>query len=219
MSKRLIAGILCSAIGLIGASGFAFADSIGGLECNIIGPIGLDPIGDRDGHLLRSYDYSCVGVDGLFKGAVSTGLSVSEMDGPQVTFLLGAGVVRTAGGLAVGQMLDGTGATVMQEGRPARATLSGKVMFKFASGTLAALSGKTVKSTAKPIGFNRFELEYGTEIEPGITALAHKPRDHVAFAENPCLPNLKTSEASDEVRGNSEGRRRDGKSDGGAGEV
>ena len=50
MSKRLIASILYSAIGLIGASGFAFADSIGRLECNIVGPVGLEPIGDRDGH-------------------------------------------------------------------------------------------------------------------------------------------------------------------------
>ena len=161
MSMRLIVSILFSAFGLIGTSGLALADTIGRLECNIIGPIGLEPIGDRDGHLLRSYDYSCVGVDGLFKGAVSTGISVSEMNGPQVTFLLGAGVLRTAGGLAVGQMLEGTGSTVMQEGKPARGTLTGKVIFKFASGTLASVSGKTVKSTAKPIGFNRFELEFG----------------------------------------------------------
>ena len=70
-------------------------------------------------------------------------------------------VHRTAGGLAVGQALDGTGSTVMEEGKPARATVSGKMIFKFASGKLAALSGKTFKWAVKPIGFNRFELEYG----------------------------------------------------------
>jgi hypothetical protein len=63
MSKRLVASLLFSAFGLIGASGFALADTIVRYECNIIGPQGLEPIGDRDGHLLRSFDYSCVGVN------------------------------------------------------------------------------------------------------------------------------------------------------------
>jgi hypothetical protein len=35
------------------------------------------------------------------------------------------------------------------------------MIFKFATGKLAALSGKTLKWAAKPIGYNRFELEYG----------------------------------------------------------
>jgi len=161
MSKYLIASILASAFGLIGTSGFAQADSLGRYECNIIGPIGLDPIGDRDGHQLRSYDYSCAGVDGIFKGAVLTAVSVSEMDGSRVTYHLAGGVHRIAGGLAVGETLEGTGSTVAQEGSPARATASGRMIFKFASGKLAALSGKTFKFTAKPIGFNRFEMDYG----------------------------------------------------------
>jgi hypothetical protein len=160
MRKFLIASILASAFGLVGASGLAHADSLGRYECNIIGPIGLDPIGDRDGHLLRSYDYSCAGIDGIFKGAVLTGVSVGEMDGSRMTFHLAGGVHRVAGGLAVGETLEGTGSTVTQEG-PARVTASGTMIFKFASGKLAALSGKTFKWTAKPIGFNRYEMEYG----------------------------------------------------------
>ncbi len=160
MTKRVIASILLSTIGLIGTAGVSAADVIGRTECSIIGPIGLEPIGDRDGHLLRSYDYSCVGTDGLFKGGVSTGVSISEMDGPKVTFLLTGAVHRAAGGLAVGETLEGSGSTVIQDGKPARATASGTVIFKFASGTLASLSGKTVKWVAKPVGFNRFDMEY-----------------------------------------------------------
>ena len=57
MSKRLIASILVSVFGLIGATGVALADTIGRYECNIIGQTSLEPIGDRDGHLLRSYDF------------------------------------------------------------------------------------------------------------------------------------------------------------------
>ena len=160
MNMRLVAGILLPAFGLIGVTAPALAGTLGKFECNIVGAIGLEPIGDRDGHLLRSYDYSCVGVDGVFKGAVSTGVSVSEMDGPKVKFLLGTAVHRIAGGLAAGQMLEATGSAVMQEGKPARGTASGNAIIKFASGTLATLSGKTIKYTSKPTGFNPFELEY-----------------------------------------------------------
>ena len=146
MNMRLVAGILLPAFGLIGVTAPALAGTLGKFECNIVGAIGLEPIGDRD--------------DGVFKGAVSTGVSVSEMDGPKVKFLLGTAVHRIAGGLAAGQMLEATGSAVMQEGKPARGTASGNAIIKFASGTLAALSGKTIKYTSKPTGFNQFELEY-----------------------------------------------------------
>ena len=158
--RKVLVAIMASAVGLAGASGFAQADSIGRYECNIIGSIGLEPIGDRNGHVLRSYDFSCAGVDGIFKGAVTTSVTVSEIDGSQVTFHFAGGVHRMAGGLAVGETLEGTGSTVVQEGNPARATASGRMIFKFASGKLASLSGKTFKWTARPIGYNRFDMEY-----------------------------------------------------------
>jgi hypothetical protein len=34
-----------------------------------------------------SVQYSCVGMDGLLKGAVNTGISISEWDGPKGTYL------------------------------------------------------------------------------------------------------------------------------------
>jgi hypothetical protein len=160
MRKPLIAGILASIVGLVGISGSAYADSIGRYECNIIGAIGLEPIGDHDGHLLRSFDYSCAGVEGIFKGALLSAVSVSEVDGSRVTFHLVGGVHRIAGGLAVGETLEGTGSSVAQEGGRARTASTGTMIFKFASGKLAPLSGKTFKWAAKPVGFNRFELEY-----------------------------------------------------------
>ena len=160
MRNSLIAGLLASVVGLAAAGGLAHADSIGRYECNIIGPIGLEPIGDRNGHLLRTFDYSCAGADGIFKGALLTAVSVSEIDGSQVTFHLVGGVHRMAGGLAVGETLEGTGSSVTQEGNATRATASGRVIFKFASGKLAPLSGKTFKWVVKPIGYNRFDLEY-----------------------------------------------------------
>jgi hypothetical protein len=117
-------------------------------------------MGDRSGHGLLSYQFSCVGVDGLLKGAVYSAIHVSEWDNAQGTFLLAGGVHRAAGGFAVTQMLEGTGSVIMKDGKAIGSTGSGKAVFKLGLGTLAALSGKTVKFTSKSIGLNRFDLEF-----------------------------------------------------------
>ena len=93
------------------------------------------------------------------KGAVYTGSSTSEWDGPQGTYLSGGGTVRAAGGLAVTQITEGKGSAVMKDGKPAGSESSGKALYKFASGPLAALSGKTVRWEAKPMGFGLFSIE------------------------------------------------------------
>jgi hypothetical protein len=156
MSKRLIAIFICSLLGLIGASGSAFAGMIGRYECSIIGLPMQDPVGDRPGHMLVTVQYSCFGVDGLLKGTVHTVSSVSEWDGPQGTFLIGGGTQRAPGGLAVTQITDGTAWVIKPSGTESKGT----GIFKFASGTLAALSGKSFKFTTKSTGDLRFDLEY-----------------------------------------------------------
>ena len=160
MCKRLTATFVCSALSLIAATGFARADTIGRYQCAIIGAIAQEPIGVRDGHVLLSFVYSCQGVDGLLKEAVSTAVSVSEWDGPKGTYLASLGLHRAPGGFAVGQLLEGTASLVMKDGKPIGAESTGKTVFKFASGTLAALSGRTVNFTTKPVGIGRFELEF-----------------------------------------------------------
>ena len=71
MGKHLIATAVCSAFGLIGMSGVALADTIGRYECSVIGALAQEPIGDRNEHAMVSVQYSCVGTDGLLKGAVN----------------------------------------------------------------------------------------------------------------------------------------------------
>ena len=159
MTKRFITTFLCSALSSVGASGFAFAETIGRLECSIIGTASPEPIGGRTGHSLASVQFSCFGVDGLLKGAVSTGSNISEWDGPQGTFLSAGGNYRAPGGLAVTNSWKITGSVIMKDGEPVGAETSGKTIFKFASGTLAALSGKTVKFVSQPTGAGRFNLE------------------------------------------------------------
>jgi hypothetical protein len=160
MSKRLIVTLMFSALSLVGATGMARSDTIGRYECNVVGTATPEPIGDRSGHSLVNTQFSCFGVDGLLKGAVYSAINIAEWDGPQATFLLAGGVHRSAGGFAVTQMLEGSASILMKDGKPVGSTSSGKAIFKSASGTLAAISGKTVKFSSKPTGLNRFELEF-----------------------------------------------------------
>ncbi len=174
MSKRFIVTVVCSALGLISASGFALAETVGRYECSVVGAVSQEPIADRDGHQLTSLQYSCFGVEGMLKGAVYTGSSISEWNGPQGTYLSAGGIVRASGGLAVTQLTEGTGSVVMKDGKPAGREASGKALFKFASGTLAALSGKTVKFETKPTGVGRFSIELTADSEPGAVGMSRQ---------------------------------------------
>jgi len=167
MDKRIIVTVVCSTLGLINASGSALAETVGRYDCNIIGTVNQEPIGDRDGHRLTSAQYSCSGVEGLLKGGLYTSSSTSEWDGSQGTYFAGGGIVRVPGGLAVTQLTEGVGSAIMKDGKPAGNEASGKALIKFASGTLAELSGKALKWEAKPAGFNRFSLEFTADTEPG----------------------------------------------------
>lgn len=163
MDKRIIATVACTTLGLVNASGFALADSIGRLECSIVGTPSQDPIGDRDGHRLVSAQYSCFGVEGLLKGVLYTTATTSEWDGSQGIYFVGGGIIRAPGGIAVTQLTEGQGSTVMKDGKPAGNEVSGKGQVKFASGAFAELSGRAIKFEAKPAGFNRFGLEFTTD--------------------------------------------------------
>jgi len=167
MDKRIIVTAVCSMLGLINASGFARAETVGRYECSVVGAVSQEPIGDKDGHRITGVQYSCSGMEGLVKGAVYSGSSTSEWDGPQGTYLSGGGIIRVAGGLAVTQLTEGTGSAVMKDGKPAGSEASGKGLIKFASGTLAAFSGKADRWEAKPAGFGRFTLEITADGEPG----------------------------------------------------
>jgi hypothetical protein len=160
MRRRFIATFVCSALGLMGASGFALAGMIGRYECSIVDTPSQDPIGDNTGHFIARVQYSCFGVDGLLKGDVHTASSVSEWDDSKGTFLIGGGVLRSAGGYAVAQITEGTASVVLHDGKPVGTDSSGKGLFKFASGTLAALSGKVFKFVSKPTGILRFDMEF-----------------------------------------------------------
>jgi len=167
MDKRIIVTVVCCTLGLVNASGFALAETVGRYDCSVIDTASQDPIGDKDGHGLATVQISCSGVDGLVKGALYSGSSISEWDGPKGTYFAGSGIIRAPSGLAVVQVTEGVGSAIMKDGMPAGNEASGKAVMKFASGTLAELSGKTVRWESKPAGFNRFSLEVTTDTEAG----------------------------------------------------
>lgn len=156
---RIPSAFVCFVLASV-ATDIAVADPIGRYECNVIGAPLQDQVGDRESHALSSVQYACSGVDGLLKGAVYTSMNVSEADGPKRTLLFGGGIHRLPGGLAITQIVDGSGTVVMKDGKPAGTNASGKAVVKFASGNLRQLSGKTVTFASKPLGYNRFDLQF-----------------------------------------------------------
>jgi hypothetical protein len=160
MSKRLIAIFASSVLGVIGSVGVTHSENIGRYECNVLGSPNPEPIGDRPGHGLLSYQFSCVGVDGLLKGALYSAMHVSEWDGPNGKLVLVGGIHRIPAGLAVTQMQEGVITTEMKDGKPVGVTGSGKVLWKYASGSLVSLSGKTLNFANKSLGFGRFDIVF-----------------------------------------------------------
>lgn len=165
MRKTFMFTVAAPTLVFISTCGVAQAETVGRYECNIVGTASQEAIGDHDGHRISSVQYACVGVDGLLKGALYTGSSTSEWDGPKGQYMNGIGVVRAPNGIVVTQVTEGTGSVVMKDGKPIGSEASGKALWQFASGVFAPLSGKTVRWAVQPAGFNRFSLEVTTDGE------------------------------------------------------
>nr|GAJ37755.1 hypothetical protein BDOA9_0203730 [Bradyrhizobium sp. DOA9] len=119
-----------------------------------------EPVGDRDGHLIVSLQYTCHVANGALKDSGITGLFVSEWSSEKQTYLASLDVHRALDGFAVSQLLEGIGSSLMEDNRAAGIAASGKTVFKFASGSLAVLSGRTVTFTTKPLDYRQFEMEF-----------------------------------------------------------
>jgi hypothetical protein len=159
MTNRGMALALGVSLGLVAHHDRAHADSIARYDCTVVGTIGQEPIGDRPGHMLVSFQYACFGLDGLMKGALYTAHVASEWENQKGTDLYGGGIHRTNDGYAVIQMTEAAGSVVMGQGMPAVSEARGKVLFKLASGRFAALAGRMVDFTAKMIGPGHFIYE------------------------------------------------------------
>ncbi|MCK1491941.1 hypothetical protein IVB14_16305 [Bradyrhizobium sp. 180] len=159
MKQLSLCMILYVVCGLLGLNEIALADSTRRYGC-IIDGTDREPTSDRNGRTIVSLQYTCRVADGLLKDAGITGLSVSEWDSEKGRYLASIDIYRALHGIAVGQVLEGTGSSVTEDNRAVGIAASGKMVFKFASGSLAALSGRTVKFTTKPVGSRQFEMEF-----------------------------------------------------------
>ncbi|MGY4485034.1 hypothetical protein ACVWWR_004225 [Bradyrhizobium sp. LM3.2] len=88
-------------------------------------------------------------------------MSVSEWAADKGTYFLASlEFHRALEGVAIGQLSEATGFSSMEGEQGTAVATSGTTVFKFASGSLAALSGKTLKFTTKLTGLRSFELEF-----------------------------------------------------------
>ena len=127
--------------------------------CQTIGADPPEALGDREGHSISVNVASCHSESDPMSGAVLTGTTMWEWDGPKAVLLSSNGVIRKPGGTVVYQNTAGSLALTMADGKVTGFTASGKGDEKLATGSLAALAGKPYTWTAKPAGPGQFTIE------------------------------------------------------------
>ncbi|MET4261752.1 hypothetical protein ABIC09_006723 [Bradyrhizobium sp. S3.12.5] len=158
MIKPVLAFLLCSAIELFGPSTGAVADTRR-YACTITAA-DREPVGVRNERVVLTVQYGCRIADGILGGAGITAVSVSEWAADKGTYLASLEFHRALEGVAIGQLSEATGFSSLEGEQGIAVAASGTTVFNFASGSLAALSGKTLKFTTKLTGLRSFELEF-----------------------------------------------------------
>jgi hypothetical protein len=131
--------------------------------CQFIGGGPSEPLGDRDGHALRVVQFSCLANAGPLMGGVLTGSTIYELDKGTGVLLTGSGVVRKPGLTAVDILTEGKLMVVMTDGKVTGVTSSGKGNYPMATGSWAALAGKSFTYSSKPTGPGLFEIDVTRE--------------------------------------------------------
>lgn len=101
----------------------------------------------------------CTVVGGPLDGSVMTANSMWENVKGASTLLSGDGVFRKPGGAAAYRNNTGTMKMLMQDGKPVGWEGSGTSVFALATGSAAALKGKTSSWTAKSTGYRTYIIE------------------------------------------------------------
>ena len=102
------------------------------------------------------------------------GSSISEWDGTVGKYLSDGGIIRAPGSFAVVQIIDGTASVAVRDGKYDGVNATGNAIFKFASGTFAALSGKVVRFEISPTSTTRFTMELSSDTEVGDLSTSKK---------------------------------------------
>jgi len=134
-------------------------ENVDAYACRYIEAPTAEPFGDREGQGISVRDYSCQVTQGPLSGGVLTARAVWEMDESGGKLLLGGGVIRKPGALAVIQLSDGKLEYVLANGDVTEVRTSGRGVYLLASGGAAPLSGKSFTYVTKTTEPGQFYFE------------------------------------------------------------
>ena len=96
---------------------------------------------------------------GLTDGGILTGITIAEWDKGHAVVLSATGITRKPGAVTAYQQTEGKSSLVMTDDKPSGMTGSGRGRYTLATGSAAALAGKTYSYTFSMTGPNQFVVE------------------------------------------------------------
>lgn len=120
--------------------------------CTTYGSNSLEPVGDREGHSIQAAEAACVTEGGALDGTVTTQNTLWEFDKGAGTMLSSHGFSRKPGAVAAYANSSGTLTFQTSEGKVTGWLATGKGRYLVATGSAAALTGKTYGWQARPTG-------------------------------------------------------------------
>ena len=154
--KPLLSAVGVACITL--ASGMALAES-DRYVCQLVGDPSPEALGDREGHSVWVGGASCRVEGGPMDGALSTTSEVWEWDKTTASFLSGITVTRKPGATFTSLNTEGKLKLVIAEGKVTGMTFSGRGRVTMATGSAAALSGKTYSWEGKTTGVGQYYVD------------------------------------------------------------
>ena len=134
-------------------------ENVDAFSCQYIEAPTAKPFGNEEGHGISVRDYSCQVTQGPLSGGVLTARAVWEMDKSGGRLLLGGGVIRKPGAMAVLQLSDGKLEYVTTNGDVTGVSTSGRGAYLLAAGGAASLMGKNFTYVTKTTASGQFDLE------------------------------------------------------------
>jgi hypothetical protein len=149
------------------AAALAFAPAAFAQEkdiCQSIGNTVPEPVGDREGHAIQVDMISCRIEGGAMAGGTVTGQDIWEWDKTTAKMVSVTGLARKPGATVAYELTDGTITLTMADGKVTGFTATGKGRYPLATGSAAALTGKSFTFTAKPTGPGQWETDVTADV-------------------------------------------------------
>lgn len=158
-TTRTILGAAAVSLATLACGAMAQAPVLQKAYCVNVGANPMEPVGDRPGHALQVSNYSCRTEGGPMDGGVMTGTNITEWDAGKAVILSGAGVGRKSGAMVTFQVIEGSMALIMTDGKVSGFNSSGRGVMKHASGTASVLMGKTYSYAVRVLTPGQFVIE------------------------------------------------------------